>query len=372
MGSSILSVYNRHPVGFVAGKGARLTAEDGSEYLDFGVGVAVNALGHAHPHLVTALSEQAAQAVAHLQPLPDPRGRAAGGAADRRDLRRHGVLHQFRRRGAGMRHQDGAALSPFPAAQPERFRHRSPSRAPSMAGRWRRSRPAARRNISRASARRSTASTRCRSAISTRSRRRSAMKPPAFCSSRCRAKAACASCPAASCRALRAAVRRAAACCWSSTRCSAAWAAPASCSPMSAADVTPDIMAIAKAHRRRLSARGVPGDGGGRQRHDGRLARLDLSAATRSPWRSAMRCSTWCWPTGFSRTCGASALRLKQELAAPHATTYPSVIEEMRGDGLLIGLNAPCPNLELVQAALATRICSRSRPATMSCACCRR
>jgi acetylornithine/N-succinyldiaminopimelate aminotransferase len=61
MGSSILSVYNRHPVGFVAGKGARLTAEDGSEYLDFGSGVGVNALGHAHPHLVTALSEQAAR-----------------------------------------------------------------------------------------------------------------------------------------------------------------------------------------------------------------------------------------------------------------------------------------------------------------------
>ena len=61
MGSSILSVYNRHPVAFVAGKGARLTAEDGSDYLDFGSGVGVNALGHAHPHLVKALSEQAAR-----------------------------------------------------------------------------------------------------------------------------------------------------------------------------------------------------------------------------------------------------------------------------------------------------------------------
>jgi acetylornithine/N-succinyldiaminopimelate aminotransferase len=61
MSSSILSVYNRHPVAFVAGRGARLTAEDGSEYLDFGSGVGVNALGHAHPHLVKALSEQAAR-----------------------------------------------------------------------------------------------------------------------------------------------------------------------------------------------------------------------------------------------------------------------------------------------------------------------
>src|SRR5262249_15406157 len=61
MSSSILAVYNRQPVAFVAGRGARLTAEDGSEYLDFGSGVAVNALGHAHPHLVKALSEQAAR-----------------------------------------------------------------------------------------------------------------------------------------------------------------------------------------------------------------------------------------------------------------------------------------------------------------------
>ena len=61
MSPSLLPVYNRHPVAFVSGKGARLTADDGSEYLDFGAGIAVNGLGHAHPHLVKALSEQAAR-----------------------------------------------------------------------------------------------------------------------------------------------------------------------------------------------------------------------------------------------------------------------------------------------------------------------
>ena len=42
-------------------RGCATTAEDGSDYLDFGSGVGVNALGHAHPHLVKALSEQAAR-----------------------------------------------------------------------------------------------------------------------------------------------------------------------------------------------------------------------------------------------------------------------------------------------------------------------
>jgi acetylornithine/N-succinyldiaminopimelate aminotransferase len=46
-------------VAFVRGQGAYLFDEDGRKYLDFGAGVAVNALGHAHPHLVEALTQQA-------------------------------------------------------------------------------------------------------------------------------------------------------------------------------------------------------------------------------------------------------------------------------------------------------------------------
>jgi acetylornithine/N-succinyldiaminopimelate aminotransferase len=44
---------------FERGEGPYLYATDGRRYLDFGSGVAVTALGHAHPHLVAALTEQA-------------------------------------------------------------------------------------------------------------------------------------------------------------------------------------------------------------------------------------------------------------------------------------------------------------------------
>ncbi len=56
---SVLPTYNRADVAFVRGEGAYLFAEDGKRYLDFGAGVAVNAFGHANPKLIAALSEQA-------------------------------------------------------------------------------------------------------------------------------------------------------------------------------------------------------------------------------------------------------------------------------------------------------------------------
>ncbi len=55
----LLPTYNRTDVGFVRGEGPYLFAEDGQRYLDFGAGIAVNAFGHAHPRLVAALTEQA-------------------------------------------------------------------------------------------------------------------------------------------------------------------------------------------------------------------------------------------------------------------------------------------------------------------------
>lgn len=57
--SAVLPTYNRAPIAFVKGEGSWLTAEDGTRYLDLGSGIAVNALGHAHPALVETLSEQA-------------------------------------------------------------------------------------------------------------------------------------------------------------------------------------------------------------------------------------------------------------------------------------------------------------------------
>jgi acetylornithine/N-succinyldiaminopimelate aminotransferase len=57
--SHLLPVFARVDLGFSRGEGCYLIATNGERYLDFTSGVAVNALGHAHPHLVKALQEQA-------------------------------------------------------------------------------------------------------------------------------------------------------------------------------------------------------------------------------------------------------------------------------------------------------------------------
>lgn len=59
--SPILPTYARAPIALEKGEGAYVFATDGRRFLDFGSGVAVNALGHAHPHLVAALTAQAAK-----------------------------------------------------------------------------------------------------------------------------------------------------------------------------------------------------------------------------------------------------------------------------------------------------------------------
>ncbi len=58
---SVLPTYNRAPLSFVKGEGAWLIEADGRRFLDLGAGIAVNALGHAHPALVAALTAQAQQ-----------------------------------------------------------------------------------------------------------------------------------------------------------------------------------------------------------------------------------------------------------------------------------------------------------------------
>lgn len=63
--SRLLPTYARTDLAFERGEGVWLIAADGERYLDFGSGVAVNALGHAHPALVAALTEQA-QKVWHV------------------------------------------------------------------------------------------------------------------------------------------------------------------------------------------------------------------------------------------------------------------------------------------------------------------
>jgi acetylornithine aminotransferase len=55
-----MNTYARQPVAFVRGEGAYLWDESGKRYLDAVAGVAVNGLGHAHPKLVKAIADQAA------------------------------------------------------------------------------------------------------------------------------------------------------------------------------------------------------------------------------------------------------------------------------------------------------------------------
>ena len=56
---AVMATYARHDLIFERGEGAWLITSGGDRYLDFGSGIAVNALGHAHPRLVAALTEQA-------------------------------------------------------------------------------------------------------------------------------------------------------------------------------------------------------------------------------------------------------------------------------------------------------------------------
>ncbi len=57
--SALMPTYNRADLAFERGEGAWLYAVDGRRFLDFGSGIATSSLGHGHPHLVQAIAEQA-------------------------------------------------------------------------------------------------------------------------------------------------------------------------------------------------------------------------------------------------------------------------------------------------------------------------
>jgi acetylornithine/N-succinyldiaminopimelate aminotransferase len=71
--SPLFNTYARADLAFVHGEGAWLEARDGRRYLDFAAGIAVDCLGHAHPHLVEALTRQAARLwhVSNLFEIPE-------------------------------------------------------------------------------------------------------------------------------------------------------------------------------------------------------------------------------------------------------------------------------------------------------------
>jgi acetylornithine/N-succinyldiaminopimelate aminotransferase len=71
--SHLLPTYARVDLAFERGEGAWLFTADGERYLDFTSGVAVNAFGHTHPYLVAALTDQAKKVwhVSNLYRIPE-------------------------------------------------------------------------------------------------------------------------------------------------------------------------------------------------------------------------------------------------------------------------------------------------------------
>lgn len=72
----LMSVYPRSPVRPVRGEGVYLYGEQGEKYLDFASGIAVNLLGHGHPHLTKAIQEQAATLIHVSNLYGSPQGEA--------------------------------------------------------------------------------------------------------------------------------------------------------------------------------------------------------------------------------------------------------------------------------------------------------
>ena len=76
---AVLPTYNRAPLNFVKGEGSWMIEADGRRFLDLGAGIAVNVLGHAHPKLVSALTDQAQNLwhVSNLYQIPQQEALAA-------------------------------------------------------------------------------------------------------------------------------------------------------------------------------------------------------------------------------------------------------------------------------------------------------
>ncbi len=72
----LMPVYPRSPVRPVRGEGVWLYGEKGEKYMDFASGIAVNLLGHGHPHLTRAIQEQAATLIHVSNLYGSPQGEA--------------------------------------------------------------------------------------------------------------------------------------------------------------------------------------------------------------------------------------------------------------------------------------------------------
>lgn len=75
MSNSVMTTYGRIDIAFDRGEGVYLFSTDGRRYIDFASGIATNSLGHSHPHLVKTLAEQGAKLwhVSNLYEVPEQR-----------------------------------------------------------------------------------------------------------------------------------------------------------------------------------------------------------------------------------------------------------------------------------------------------------
>ena len=73
MVTTVMPTYGRIDIAFDYGKGSYLYTTEGEKYLDFATGIATNSLGHAHPHLVKKLQDQAGKLwhVSNLYNIPE-------------------------------------------------------------------------------------------------------------------------------------------------------------------------------------------------------------------------------------------------------------------------------------------------------------
>ena len=70
--------YNRKKISFIRGKGSYLYTANGTKYLDFVQGIAVNCLGHAHPKLIKTIKDQSKKLWHVSNAFQIPEGRKTG------------------------------------------------------------------------------------------------------------------------------------------------------------------------------------------------------------------------------------------------------------------------------------------------------
>lgn len=142
--SAVMPTYARADVVFERGEGAYLYDTGGRRYLDFASGVAVTALGHAHPRLIQALTAQAHK-VWHTSNL----FRVAGQERVAERLIRHSFADTVSSATPAPRRGNAAPSSSaaiFMTASSRGVTASSPAPAAFMAARWRRFRPPSRKS----------------------------------------------------------------------------------------------------------------------------------------------------------------------------------------------------------------------------------